>query len=179
MVDVPTPMVGSRFAIEVRSAATYEMFFVETPLDIDDMDGYAPCTPQPRFARGREWQKQAISQFELCGPRPVGRCCNRTWPGGRLHRARESLSNGGGPRPVDRPQCWNAIGIAERPLGAACPVPRNRVSTPQNLESDPQIVVTTSRGAWTEPAACRPRPGPRVEGKRRPRSYRGPRTATA
>src|SRR5262249_44881744 len=122
MVDVAYAWSDANRALRVlRLLEPYDLFFVETPLDIDDLDGYAYLhTNSPiRIAAG-EWQNTHFEfedladrgQVDVLQP-DVGRVGGLTGArqGGQLAAARGRLIV---------PPCWkSAIGIAAAPHRAA------------------------------------------------------------
>jgi L-alanine-DL-glutamate epimerase-like enolase superfamily enzyme len=124
MVDVAYAWPNARTALEViERLAPYDLYFVETPIDIDDLDGYAFLDDRSpvRIAAG-EWQN---THFEFLDLAERGRVDVLQPDVGRVGGFTEALRvcqiASEGNRSIV-PHCWKSgIGIAASAhLAAAC-----------------------------------------------------------
>jgi L-alanine-DL-glutamate epimerase-like enolase superfamily enzyme len=126
MVDVAYAWSDANQALRVlQQLEPYDLFFVETPLDIDDLDGYAylHASSPIRIAAG-EWQNTHFEFEDLADRGQVDVLQPDVGRVGGLTEARQVCQLAASRARLIVPHCWkSAIGIAASAhLAAACPV---------------------------------------------------------
>jgi L-alanine-DL-glutamate epimerase-like enolase superfamily enzyme len=124
MLDVAYAWADARHALRVlRRLEPYDLFFVETPLDIDDLDGYAYLQAHSpvRIAAG-EWQNTHFEFLDLADRGKLDVLQPDVGRVGGFTEARKVCKLAADRGRLIVPHCWkSAIGIAASVhLAAAC-----------------------------------------------------------
>src|SRR5262245_53577938 len=169
MVDVAYAWSNADRALRVlRLLEPYDLFFVETPLDIDDLDGYAYLhgASPVRIAAG-EWQNTHFEFEDLADRGRVDVLQPDVGRVGGFTEARQVSQLAAARGRLVVPHCWkSAIGIAASAhLAAASPVCPYIEFLPAELSESPirTSLVTNEPGVVDGVLALPTRPGLGVE----------------
>ena len=135
MVDVAYAWPDARTALGVlERLAPYDLFFVETPIDIDDLDGYAYLHDHSpiRIAAG-EWQNTHFEFLDLADRGKIDVLQPDVGRVGGFTEARRVCDIAADRGRLIVPHCWKSgIGIA---ASAILPPPRHAVRTSSSCPS--------------------------------------------
>jgi L-rhamnonate dehydratase len=169
MVDVAYAWSDANRALRVlRLLEPYDLFFVETPLDIDDLDGYAYLhgASPVRIAAG-EWQNTHFEFEDLAARGRVDVLQPDVGRVGGFTEARQVCQLAAARGRLVVPHCWkSAIGIAASAhLAAASPVCPYIEFLPAELSESPirTSLVTNELPVVDGVLTLPPRPGLGVE----------------
>jgi L-alanine-DL-glutamate epimerase-like enolase superfamily enzyme len=169
MVDVAYAWSDANQALRVlRQLEPYDLFFVETPLDIDDLDGYAylHASSPIRIAAG-EWQNTHFEFEDLADRGQVDVLQPDVGRVGGLTEARQVCQLAAARGRLIVPHCWkSAIGIAASAhLAAASPVcPYIEFLPPELSESPIRTSLVTNEPRVVDGTLALPaRPGLGIE----------------
>ena len=141
MVDVAYGWPDARTALDIlERLAPHDLFFVETPIDVDDLDGYAflhARSPIP-IAAG-EWQNTRFEFLDLADRGLVDVLQPDIGRVGGFTEALKVCRIAGDRGRLIVPHCWKSgIGIAaSAPLAAACDLPVHIEFLPLELAESP------------------------------------------